>query len=348
MTDRSRLHRVIPLIAFASLWSWSGMAPAEPEAAVTVSPVARQEMKESIIVYGRVQPDPDQVISVTLPRAGLVSRLWVRLGQRVAAGDPMLELDTAPTARMDYQQAQAAVDFARNELQRLRQLLSEQLTTQDQVAGAERNLRDAEAKLEAERKLGTDIGREVVRSPFAGVVTQINISQGQRVQADSPALLLASGEALVVLLGVETEDVGHVEPGMPVTLTSVLQPDIRIAAQVSTVHAMIDPSTRLVDVLVRIPPEVSGALVLDSMMRGEIPLREENSLAVPRNAVLRDDQGAYVFVVRNGTAHRVAVETGLEQGSLIAINGDIAEGDPVVTSGNYELTDGGKVRVAHP
>ena len=56
------------------------------------------------------------------------------------------------------------------------------------------------------------------------------------------------------------------------------------------------------------------------------------ALAVPAKAVLRDDRGAYVFVARDGRAHRVGVETGTEQGGLVAVAGALL-GGPVVGVG---------------
>lgn len=69
---------------------------------------------------------------------------------------------------------------------------------------------------------------------------------------------------------------------------------------------------------------------------------------MPRSAVLRDSQGAYVFQVRDGKAHRVTVQTGLERDGLIAVQGAFAATEPVVSLGNYELQDGMGVRGSQP
>ncbi len=77
---------------------------------------------------------------------------------------------------------------------------------------------------------------------------------------------------------------------------------------------MVNPTTRLVDVLTRVPASKSTPLVLGNRIKGTITLKEERTLAVPRSAVLRDAQGAYLFIVQNGRAHRVGVTTGLQEG----------------------------------
>jgi RND family efflux transporter MFP subunit len=328
--------------------STAQIPPARQSVLVRTTALTMHTMSATVTAYGRVQPDPDHLTSITLPRAGLVSRVWVRLGQRVSAGQPLLELATAPTARMEYQQAQAAVDFARGKLNQAQSLFKQKLATRDQVADAERGLRDAEARLEAQRKLGTGQSSEVLRAPFAGIITQLPITQGQRVQADTTALLLASGEDLVVPLGVEQEDVTRVRAGQPVTLSPVFRADVSMTTTISEVHAMVDPKTRLVDVFVHIPKEDAPELVLEETVRGVIQLHQARVPAVPRSAVLRDERGAYLYVVRDGSAHRVDVTTGVGQGPLIEVQGGLQAGDKVVTEGNYELSDGMAVREENP
>jgi RND family efflux transporter MFP subunit len=240
------------------------------------------------------------------------------------------------------------VDYARSDLRRLQELLTKQLATRDQVASARKTLTDAEARLQAQGKLGTQLAQEVVRAPFAGIVTQLSVAQGQRVQAGTTALLLARRDALVVLLGVEQEDAARMQSGLPVRLSSVFRSDVQIATRLADVHAMVNPKTRLVDALVPIPKASTGNLVIDETMRGVITLRKERVLAVPRSAVLRDSSGDYLFMVRAGQARRVAVSTGLEDDGIVAVQGAVAPGDAVVTVGNYELSDGMAVREAHP
>jgi membrane fusion protein, multidrug efflux system len=95
---------------------------------------------------------------------------------------------------------------------------------------------------------------------------------------------------------------------------------------------------------VRLDDGDAAALVLGMTVKGIISLAEKDTLAVPRNALLHDDKGDYLFVVRAGQAHRVDVERGMEQDGLVGVSGSLAVGDAVVVTGNYELDDGMKVR----
>jgi RND family efflux transporter MFP subunit len=284
------------------------------------------------------------VLSLSLPHAGLINRVWVRLGQRVKSGDGLLEVITAPDARMQYQQAQSAVDYARRELDRQQRLLDEQLATKAQVAAAKKDLQDAAARLDALRQQGMDIAQETLRAPMDGIVTRLDVSQGQRVQADTTAMLIAAEKRLIARLGVEPEDLGAVQPGVPVTIAPVFVPDVQVESSVREVHAMIDPDTHLVEVLAPIPEQATNHLVLGSRILGRIRLTSRQGLAVPRSAVLGDAPDAYVYTVADGKARRVPVRTGADAGDLIEVSGALHASDRVVVSGNYELSDGMVVR----
>jgi len=340
---------MLPLLAAVlTFFSAAAALPAEPRARVQTQPLAVHNLKKTVVAYGQVQADPDHISSISLPRAGTINRLLVRLGQRVSEGQILLELDTAPQVRMDYQQAKAAVDYARSKLEQTQSLFSQQLATRDQVAAAQRDLKDAEAKLTAQVKLGSGEKMTIIRAPFAGIVTELNVSLGQRVQADTGAMLVASGDTLIVPLGVEPEDAGAVRPGMKVVLESLFEAQWRVEAAVDTVLAMVNPTTRLVDVLTRVPASKSKPLMLGNRIKGTITIEAESALAVPRSAVLRDAQGAYLFIVKNGRAHRVKVATGLQDGNLLAVEGPLKAGDAVVIVGNYELADGMAVQEVGP
>lgn len=339
------------LLALLAVWALAcsqAHAGKEPSVLVETTVVKTHRFTPTVAAYGTLEADPDKVLVLSLSHAGLINRVWVSLGQRVQAGDPLIEVITAPADRMQYLQAQSAVDYARRELQRQQRLLKEQLATQAQMDAARKALHNAQTTLEALKRQGQDQPAQLMRSPREGVVTRLDVQQGQRVQAGSPALLVADADQLITRVGVEPEDLSRLRPGLPVILRSVFVPERPITARVGDIHAMINPATRLVDVLIPIPTDQADHLALGTRMIATIELADRPGLAVPRSAVLSDAKGAYVYTVRDGVAHRIDVSTGGEEAGLVEIAGDIRAGDPVVVSGNYELSEGMAVREAGP
>jgi hypothetical protein len=114
---------------------------------------------------------------------------------------------------------------------------------------------------------------------------------------------------------------------------------------VAEIFGSVNPQTQFVDVLVDVP---DNRLMLGVRVRAEIQLNTQAEWVVPRSAVLRDQQGAYIFQVQDGKAHRIEVQTGLERSGKVAVHGRFSPKAPVVSLGNYELQDGMAVRGSPP
>ena len=332
----------------AVCWFLIGLLPAahaeDSSVLVETATIKEQLIHETLTAYGTLDPDPDLEEGLSLPRSGLINRVWVGLGQRVKSGDRLLELVTSPEAFMQYLQAKNTVDFSERELQRQRRLLNENMATSADVDTAQKNLHDAKSTLKALEQRGQGIPREIIRAPMDGIITSLDVKQGQRITADTTVMFIGAQQRLIVRLGVEPEDLSKVQVGSPVIVKPVFVPDIELDTQVREVHAVVDPATRLVEVLAAVPAKHSEGLILGSRVSARIQFSSHRALVAPRSAVLFEGSQAYVFVVEGGRARRVPVTAGTDEGKLIAIKGQLNKGDMVVVTGNYELTDGAAVR----
>jgi membrane fusion protein (multidrug efflux system) len=229
-------------------------------------------------------------------------------------------------------------------LQHQQRLQADKLATRAEVDAAEKSLRDTQASLDSLTQRGMGMVEETLRAPRDGIVTRLDVSQGQRVQADTTAMLIASEKRLIARLGVEPEDLRSVNAGTPITVHSVFVPDIRVQSNIREVHAMVDPDTHLVEVLAPIPEQDVDQLVLGSRIVGQIHLSAHRAMVVPRSAVLGSGADAHIFTISGGKAVRVSVRVGIESDQWLEVQGNFSVGDRVVTSGNHELSDGMAVR----
>jgi len=321
-------------------------ADAATSVQVRTAPVRRHRLSRTITAFGVVRPNPMAQTTRDATYAAFVQRLDVSLGQPVHKGDPLLVLRTAPSARANYLSARAEVRYARQALKRKRQLLKQKLATHADVDSAENALEKAKAAFAAQRQLGTGHKTRVIRAPFTGIVSQLPVKPGNEVQAGTQLFQLARRDRLQVALGVEPDEVGQVRTGMDVTVMPLFGAGGGVTATVDQVNSVVDPDTRLVDVIVHLQDGKARSFLPGMRVKGAITLKTIKSLAVPRSAVLRDSKGDYLFVVRQGKAHRVDVHKGLEAGALVGVSGHLQAGEPVVVEGNYELSDGMAVRKA--
>lgn len=315
---------------------------ANPAALVQTAAVQMRAVDQTVQAFGTVESGPRRLKVIAAPRASVVE-LDVVAGMRVTRGTALVTLLPTPDSAVLYAQAKSQADYARAALQRTQSLFKEKLANRDQLAAAQKALADAEANLAAQQQMGGG-GPAVIKAPADGVVTAVNAASGTRVAADTTLLVFAEQGGSLVRLGVPPAQAAALRPGMPVNLHAVFDPQLSVATRIAQVGGQVDPASGLVDVLVPASGKSAAALLTGANVMAEIAVRVVHGLAVPRSAVLRDDEGAYVFIVKSDVAHRVNVQAGIDDGTWIAVSGDLKAGDRVVTLGNFELTDGMAVR----
>ncbi|TWB15452.1 RND family efflux transporter MFP subunit [Nitrospirillum amazonense] len=321
-------------------------AAEEPAAVVTVrtAPLARQAVSVTVGGYGTLTPDSDALVTISFQRAGQVARVLVRPGQPVAKGAPLVDLVTDPTAAAGYAKARSALIFATGELERARALRDQHLATNSQVAAAEQAERDARGALEAERRLGTDHATETLAAPFDGYVDSIPVVLGDRIQPGAPVVRLGRGAGVRVVAGVDPAEVAAIKVGQPVAVTPMVGPGTALPGTVAGIAGMVNPATRWVDVTVIL--EGGGGALPGTPARIAVTTDRHDGYVVPRQAVLTDEDGAYLFQLAGAKARRVGVETGVEGPAGTEVSGGKLDPElPVIILGNYGLEDGAAVKV---
>ena len=331
------------------LVSGTGHSQTPPTPSVLIETAAPREqlLKLTVQGYGTVATSDDAVIGVSFLHPGQISRLRVRAGEVVKAGEVLLELSTDPSATLGYQTAVAALDFAKRDLARTKTLLTQHLATNAQLAAAEKAVEDAMAAVETQRKLGNDRKTEVITAPFNGYVIALTVALGDRVQPSTTVLKLARTDRVQVTVGIQPEDAARVQTGMTAEVVPVFTPDSRLSGVVRGATGTINPATKRLDVWVELVA-AEQELVPGTAVSVEIVLEQHTGWVVPRDAVLRDGKGDYIFQVTGGKAERVPVNIGIETDKYTEMIGRIDTKRPIVTVGNYELQDGMAVREDGP
>ena len=322
----------------------ASLGAAETSVLVRAAAPVRTTLARTLKGYGAIMAGIGKTTNVTIPHGAVVRKLAVAVGSQVEVGELLAELDTDPNVIQAFAQARNAVDLARGETVRLERLLTERLATQSQLASARKTLADAEAVLNAQRRLGADQRTSSLRAPTAGVVTAVSAAPGDRLGPGSVILQIARGGALRVNLGIEPGESRSIRPDARVTLAPLSEGFESFEGRVVHVQAIVNPQTQLVDVLVAIDRPPRSGTPLGLRLEGEIEIARRDAWTVPRLAVLRDEAGWYVFQIVGGHARRITVERGLEVGDRVEISGEFDPRLRVVYEGNYELRDGMAIR----
>ena len=202
-------------------------------------------------------------------------------------------------------------------------------------------LRDAETTLDTLKKSGSGQPNLSIKAPFDGVVSAIPVAQGDTIAPGAPMITLMRIDGLVVSVGIEPAQRHRLKRGDPVTLLPMTSGGAPASGTLVRIGALLNPRTHLIDADVA----PSARLLPGAAFMAQITVGKFDGFIVPRDAVLSDAEGAYLFQTDGGKAHRIAVTIVGSADGQIAVTGAIDPAKPIVLQGNYQLEDGMEVRL---
>ncbi|HEY1889942.1 MAG TPA: efflux RND transporter periplasmic adaptor subunit [Steroidobacteraceae bacterium] len=328
---------------FALQVAYADDAPdANASVQVTLTRLKQGSLRRIVVGYGTVEPAGAGHKAIMAPMSAVVSEVDVRLGERVSAGAPLVRLEPSPATAASYAQAKSALAVAEHLVASTRRLAAGHLATVQQLADAEKSESDARAALQALDAVGAG-GPHVIRAPFGVIVTAISATPGEIVAEGAALVDLAAPRSLVLNVGVMPAQAAaiHANESAAVQFIGGNQP---LAGKVLLCGAMAEADTGLVPVEIALPP---GGLLPGEMARAAITTAEIHGYVVPHAAILVNDSGEpYVVQAVDGIAHKVPVQVLVAHGDQDVIGGALNARAPLVLSGNYQLDDGMKVRLA--
>ncbi len=313
-------------------------------ALVKTQQIQQKSIIQTIPVYGTVNQNNSTLETMSFPYGVQITQIFINAGDAVAKGKLLLLVATDPAVGLSYQQAKAELQSTHAEYKRLKRLLGLELATKSQVESAYIAHLNAKANFDIQQKQGNGLPKQAMLAPYNAVITDLFVKPGDRISAGTPVLQLADRHNLVANMGVEPTKISLLKPKMQVQLVSVLDKNQTIMGTIKSIGAMIDPKTRLVDIIVQLDKNSATTLLPGTPVQGNILADQHHCLAVPKSAILSDDQDAYIYQVIHNHAYRINITTGDNQNNWVCITGKFDSKQKVVISGNYELTDGMAVR----
>ena len=145
-----------------------------------------------------------------------------------------------------------------------------------------------------------------------------------------------------VVFNLGQDDLLKVHKGQKAQIFYINDSAFSVDGEVFSVPPVIDSDIMAGTVVVKAVNK-AGTMKIGMSVNVEILTEEKESYTVPERAVLLGEDFAYVFINRGGKAALVKVTQGYRRGDMIEISGPLADGDDVITDGNFKLFDGAKV-----
>lgn len=330
---------------------WEGLVGLETVEAVI------QPLDVALSVPGAIVPDPDNHAVISPFIESNVNAVFGVIGDRVKHGSVLACL-TSPEIgmmRAEYERAEAELAIKEKFYTRRQILFEEDVIPRRALEEAELDLNTARVgydfalnRLNAVGVPTGDISGESVCpncmdgssihlvAPIDGVIVGRNASVGQKVGSDTAVFEIIDLSTVWVEANVFEKDLSKIAVGRPVYL-QVAAYDDTFTGTVTYVGHTVDEDTKTIKIIAEIDNR-SEKLKPGMFATVDIVIgRQNNVLAIPREAILEDEDLAIVFVREGDDYHRHIVETGIESSGLVEITDGLNTGDTVVTTGNYQL-----------
>jgi RND family efflux transporter MFP subunit len=286
---------------------------------------------------------------------GIVRRIFVKAGDRVRAGDPLMQIDPekqlASVATFESTRAarEAEAALAKQQLARMESLLEAGAVSRAELEQAQAALQTAEAQLKAIdsqiRESQVELQYYRVTAPAPGIVGDIPVRQGDRVTQATEITTIDAGEGLEAYLEVPVERAPGLRVGLPVELLDE-SGQVSATNPITFVAPRADDETQTVLVKATLRNAPAGTRV-EQYIRARIVWSTAPSLTIPVVAVNRVSGQHFVFIAEQGqggaVARQVPVTVGDVVGNDYIVLDGLATGQRVIVSNVQKLGNGAPV-----
>ena len=292
-----------------------------------------------------VPPKAEQVVSS--PVAGLVAQLLVQQNQLVRSGAPLVRIVSPELGQLQLQLLQATVraTLARQAAQREQALFDEGIIPQRRVQEAQATLKEGEAALNQARAAlrlsgmpaatieriaasGKPQDSITLTATQAGIVTEIAVKSGQRVEAATALLHVAQTSTLWLDIQLPVSESANWPAG-----TKVKVAGRDIAARILSASPTVSSSSQTVVLRAAVEGK-TGRIRPGEFVTVELPVAAtQDGWDVPLSAVAHDGNQAYLFVRTSDGFEARPVKVAASAGQRVRVQGPLKAGERIAVSG---------------
>lgn len=312
---------------------------ATPVALVALGKAVTGDIAQTVTLYGEIDRGGDSQIVLSAPVEATVVSIETPAGSAVAAGAIVARLRASPASQAQFRAASADATAAQQALARAQRLRTDGLASDADVDAARSRAAAASALMASFNERSANL---ILRAPHAGFVDATGASAGDLVQPGAAIATLSRSGSVRARFGIDPALARALAVGSPIEVRpgDASQPFVVPIASISPVaHAQ----TRLASVLVNIPAQ-RGLAAGQPLSARLVTRASRAATTVPYPALLDDGGQPFVYVVKDGIAHRRDVQTGASDGKRAAVLKGVSDGDLVVVEGATGVEDGMKVR----
>ncbi len=319
--------------------------PQEKIPLITTFKAKETEFNHFVELQGNVSTKQNVVI--TAEYGGVLSKVYVREGQKVSKGQTLAKIDDGGLSQQ-LAQAKIQTDLAKTTFERQKRLWDQKIGSEIQYLQAKSTYESQEQMV---NQLQQQVGKTIVRAPFSGTIDDVITEQGTVVAPGQSQLFrIVNLDDMYIETDVPERYVADIVPGKRVQVNfPVLGKDVD--AKVRQAGNFINPANRTFKVEVALPnkdvsikPNLTAKLKINDYS-------SEKAILIPQSIISENAEGQqYVYTVTDkdgekAKAKRTIIETGKTQGDNIEVLSGIENGEEIIDEGARSVKDGQDVKI---
>jgi membrane fusion protein, multidrug efflux system len=284
---------------------------------------------------------PNESLELKSEVSGKIISILFREGKQVKKGDLLIQMnDDEIAAQLEKQRYNQKLNED-NEF-RQRKLLEKDAISQEEYDNALNRLNTTVADI---RLLETQLAKTKIRAPFDGVIGLRFVSEGAYISPNNVIATLYNISPAKLEFAVPGRYSTQVAPGKKIRFT--IESDLQVyEGQVYAIEPRIDPATRTLKIRA-LAENRRGNLLPGQFVKVELILESvTNAILVPTEAVIPEQAGKKVFIMENGKAKEVFIETGIRTANSLEVLSGLKANDTLLTTGILQLRQGMDVQIA--
>jgi len=285
--------------------------------------------------------EAEEEATVVAKVSGIIKNIYVEEGDYVKKEQALAKLDDEQLI-FKRNEVRANLSKLKNEFERNEKLFKQNLISEDAFDKIRFEYESLKASLDLAQ---LELNYATIRAPISGVVSERLIKVGNMINQNEPTFRITQFNSLNAILHIPERQMGKLRKNQRVNLVVDALSDEIFSGYVERISPIVDANSGTIKVTVRMKdPERR----LKPGMFGRVNIIYEvhtETLLIPKEAVITEDQASFVYVVRDTIVMRQPVELGFTNETHLEIINGLAPGDTVVTIGQATLKDSAKVQI---
>lgn len=313
-------------------------------------------LERGAVITGSLQPERRADLRAEV--GALVQQVLKENGDAVRGGELLVRLDDSAirdsltSAEEAVRAASQAQDQAERQVQRLKTLQGQGMSSMQALEDAEVRRNNAQSEAVAARaRVATarqQLRRTEVRAPFDGVVSERKVSAGDTAQVGKELVKVIDPRSLRFEGLVSAEHMHELKTGQAVSFRVNGYPALDFNGRVHRIAATANAATRQVEVLVAFDPAPAAPRVAGLFAEGRILTPGVAALMLPESAIVRSGETAHAWRVDGAALHKVALKLGARdaRSGEFAVQSGLEAGQRVLRNPGSALVEGQRVEFA--